>query len=217
MERASRSWNTIRKWRLGMKDLICVVADRNLEATLLELLSRRQSLGIRQIEFDVFPFPRKDPGCYHEAPDFLRQYRHDYRHGLVVFDRAWEGAPAQDALELEQNLRGRLGDDDWADVVVIDPELEAWVWSDSPHVDECLGWSGRTPALRSWLEEKGLWPAGSVKPTDPKEAVLEALRVVRLPRSSAIYRCLAQTVSLNRCSDAAFARLRQRLSTWFGV
>ena len=159
--------------------------------------------------------PRRDPGCYHEAHEFLRPFRESYRHALVAFDRAWEGAPAQDALDLERDVRQRLGGDGWADVVVIEPELEAWVWSDSPHVDECLGWRDRNPDLRSWLQQQALWTEGHAKPTDPKAAVARALRTVNLPRSSAIYGNLARRVSVERCADASFARVRARLGEWF--
>lgn len=198
-----------------MKDLLCLAADKSIEATLRGLLARSQALGIHAVEVDVLVHPRRDPGCYHEAHEFLRPFRDSYHHALVVFDQAWEGAPAQDALVLEQEVRQRLGGDGWADVVVIDPELEAWVWSDSPHVDACLGWGNRNPGLRTWLDQQGLWRAGHPKPDDPKEAVERALLAVRIPPSSAIYGNLARSVSVERCTDGSFARFRARLGDWF--
>jgi hypothetical protein len=198
-----------------MKDLVCVAADKNIEAALRGMLARSHALGIRDLTLDILVHPRHDPGCFHEAHEFLRLFRGQYRHALVIFDRAWDGAPASDAVELETALRQRLGNDGWADVVVIDPELEAWVWSDSPWVDECLGWSGRNPDLRSWLRARALWVEPRPKPDDPKAALEEALRVVRLPRSSAIYEKLAQRVSMNRCTDESFGRLRRLLAAWF--
>lgn len=198
-----------------MKDLVCLVADNNIKAALRGLFGRPRALGLRAIDFDIFVHFRRDSGCCHEAHEFLRPHRHGYRHGLVVFDRDWDGAPSRNALELEATVRGRLGDDGWADVVVIDPELEAWVWSDSPHVAEALGWRARNPPLRSWLEALSLWKAGQPKPSDPKAAVESALREVRVPRSSAIYETLAKRVSVERCTDASFKRFRERLTGWF--
>lgn len=198
-----------------MKDLVCLAADKNIEAAVSGLLTRPEALGIRDVTHDVVVHPRRDPGCYHEAHVFLRSFRGGYGHALVVFDRAWEGAPSQDAALLESSMRERLAADGWADVVVIEPELEVWVWSDSPHVDECLGWRGRNPDLRSWLRERALWPAGSIKPPDPKAAVEEALAAVRVPRSSSVYRNLARRVSVQRCSDPSFDRFRARLRDWF--
>jgi hypothetical protein len=178
-----------------MKDLVCLVADKSIEATVRELLARPQALGIREVTHDLFVHPRRDPGCFHEAHDFLRPLAGSYHHALVIFDRAWEGAPAQQGTTLELPVRDRLqqlGTAGWAEVVVIDPELEVWVWSDSPHVDEQLGWDGHVPPLREWLRAQTLWPEDQQKPPDPKLAVERALRVVRLPRSSSVYAGLAR-------------------------
>jgi hypothetical protein len=198
-----------------MKDLVCLAADKNIEAALRGLFERPQALGLRGFDFDVFVHPRRDPGCYHEGHEFLRPHQDDYRHGLVVFDRAWEGAPTQNAIALEASVRARLGPSGWADVVVIDPELEVWVWSDSPNVDAALGWSERNPDLRAWLSSNRLWAANEPKPRDPKAAVEAALHEVRKPRSAAIYAQLARTVSVDRCVDASFSRLRNLLRGWF--
>jgi hypothetical protein len=119
---------------------------------------------------------------------------------------------------LEQQIENDLARAGWPErcaVVVIDPELEIWVWSDSPHVDEELGWRGRTPTLRLWMETRGFWPTGQAKPRRPKEALEAALHEVRKPRSSAIYQSLAEKVSLVRCEDRAFRRFRDILSKWF--
>ena len=201
-----------------MKDLVCLVADKNMEATVRGLLARVDALGIRALEFDAFVHPQRDPGCFRNAHEFLRSRRSDYRHGLVLFDRAWEGAPARSAADLEAELRARLWQvsmADWADVIVIDPELEVWVWSDSPHVERHLGWRGRNPGLQTWLRGKGLWEEGRPKPEDPKAAVEQALEAVRLPRSSSIYGKLARSVSVERCLDPGFRRFRELLQSWF--
>ena len=104
---------------------------------------------------------------------------------------------------------------DWAEVLVIDPELEVWVWSDSPHVASSLGWTERSGDLRAWLTEQGLWPTNEAKPPDPKAAVEAVVWHVQTPRSSSIYRKLATNVSLHRCTDASFNRLLGILRTWF--
>ena len=114
----------------------------------------------------------------------------------------------------------KLGASGWKDrvaTVVIDPELEAWVWSDSPVVDRVLGWSGRIPSLRDWLRDEKFLSEDKVKPTDPKCAVNEALRMPNKQRSSAIYFELAQQVSFQRCTDTSFQTLRTTLANWFGV
>ena len=84
-------------------------------------------------------------------------------------------------------------------------------------IDEILGWAGRQPTLREWLVARGMWEAGDPKPGDPKTGVEQALREVRIHRSSALYRRLAEKVGLASCKDDAFARLRAILSGWFPV
>lgn len=198
-----------------MNDLICLVADKNMEAAVSELLKRHEALGIHPLIAEVVVHPRRDPGVFREGVEFVRPLCNRYRHGLLLLDADWEGAPSDIQLQIDHALaNANLGD--WARAIVIAPELEIWVWSDSPHVTDVLGWAGRQPVLRSWLQQKGLWAANDLKPRDPKSAVEAALYEVRKPRSSAIYRKLAQTVSLGRCQDPAFLRLRGILREWFG-
>ncbi|MFH0983473.1 MAG: hypothetical protein V2A79_18295 [Planctomycetota bacterium] len=136
----------------------------------------------------------------------------------MIFDRQGCGQEVRPADDLARDLKERLARAGWqdrAEAVVIDPELENWVWSDSPEVDSALGWQGRDPSLREWLRQKELWPPGAQKPTAPKEAVESALREVRCPRSSAIYGKLAEQVSLERCTDRSFVKLKEILRSWF--
>ena len=116
--------------------------------------------------------------------------------------------------EVEERL-ARNGWGDRARVIVLDPELESWVWSDSPHVPRILGWSRTRPVLQSWLVERGLLEENQIKPVRPKEAMVAVLRSVRKPRSSKIYQRLAENVSLARCTDPAFEKLRTTLQQWF--
>ncbi|MBW7905714.1 MAG: hypothetical protein LC135_00595 [Phycisphaerae bacterium] len=198
------------------RDLIALVADKNIEAALRALLRRNRALGTRRIQAEIYVHPGRDPGCLRRAHDFLFAQSSSFQHALVLLDRqgcgSEDGAPALEA-EIENRLRS--GWTDRARAIVIDPELEIWVWSDSPHVDEVLGWAGRLPGLRDWLVDERLLAKGALKPTDPKAAMDRALWAARIPRSSAIYARLAETVSFQRCQDRAFLRLRQTLANWF--
>ena len=60
--------------------------------------------------------------------------------------------------------------------IVLAPELETWVWSDSPHVAAVAGWAERRPRLRQWLNDHGLWNEQESKPPRPKEAFHAALQ-----------------------------------------
>lgn len=201
-----------------MKDLVVLVADKNMEQTVKGLLSRHQSLGICPVSHDTFVHPRRDPGCLNEAHDFLRPLASGYNHALVIFDREGCGREQEGAEALAEKVKQRLASNGWperTEVIVLDPELEVWVWSDSPHVAASLDWAGRQPHLRDWLVEKGYWPIDEAKPPRPKEAMEAALRQVRKPRSSAIYLELAQTVSLQGHSEPAFLRFTAALQRWF--
>jgi hypothetical protein len=120
--------------------------------------------------------------------------------------------------EVEREVGDQLRQNGWADraaVIVIDPELEAWVWGPSRQVDQTLGWRDRPTTLRQWLHKKRLWPAEAPKPPDPKGALEATLRELPRPRSSSIYADLAEGVSLRNCQDRAFLRLVRILRSWF--
>lgn len=200
-----------------MRDLVCLVADKNMQAALKGILSRHQALGIRPISFETIVHPRRDPGCYHESPELLHGYRRDTAHAAVLLDLQWAGSPST-ATEAENDVEKRLQESSipgWARAVVIDPELEVWLFAEAPHLEAALGWAGREPSLRNALDSNGLWPRTLVKPADPKRAVEWALRRVAKPRSSSIYRDVAGRTSLARCEDRAFLRLKEILRGWF--
>jgi len=134
-----------------------------------------------------------------------------------LFDREGCGSPGT-REEIESEVETRLAQNDWLNrcaVIVIDPELENWVWSDSPHVAAALGW--QREGLRDWLVQSGHCQGDALKPFKPKEAVEEALRLKGIPRSSAIYHSLATQVSFDRCTDPAFLKFRAKLAAWFPI
>ena len=107
-----------------------------------------------------------------------------------------------------QNDLNREFEDSWgkrARAIVLDPELEAWVWSDSPHVAVVAGWKNQRPPLRRWLIGQGYLQEGATKPAQPKEALEAALHTVR--KSASLYRQLAK--------DSAFLELKTILTAWF--
>jgi hypothetical protein len=199
-------------------DLVALVADKNMEAAIQGLLARPQALQVRPLTHHVHVHPYRDPGCCREGVDFLRPFVKLYEYALLIFDHEGCGREEDPPEAIEGSLRQRLEATGWGDraaVIVLQPELEIWVWSDSPEVARSLGWTRGMSDLRRWLGDEELWPEESVKPPDPKAAVERTLRHVRKPRSSALYESLARSVSLQRCTDPAFAKLRQVLMDWF--
>lgn len=200
------------------KDLVVLVPDKNMEAAVRQLLARPESLSTRGIAHDVFVHVERDPGCLLHAHDLLALYSNRYTYALVLLDHEGCGQESRLPKTLEEELVNRLEEAGWkgrAAAILIHPELEAWVWSDSPHVRESLRWPESAEELRARLVSKGLWKEGQDKPHRPKECVEYTLRYARHPRSSALYATLAAQVGLNRCVDPAFAKLKQTLQQWF--
>lgn len=201
------------------KDLIVLVADKNMEFAVRGILSRLNALMLRDISLDLYVHPERDPGCLSRGHDFLRPFIASHGHALVLLDHQGCGRETIPVEELERELETRLSAVGWQGyaAIVIAPELENWVWSDSPHVDHVLGWSGKKPALRTWLNERKYWQQGQAKPDRPKEALEAAIRFVKKQRSSSLYFDLAAKVSLERCSDRAFLKLKSVFQSWFGA
>ena len=202
-------------------DLVVLVADADAEAALKALLAERvAALNIRPITFQIIRDPDHDAGVFTRAHDLLRPYLRQVAYALVLLDREGSGVEHRSAPDIELELEQRLWRNGWLDVneaprasaIVLDPELEIWVWSRSPHVAEILGLS--PDVLQDLLSSFAL--ASSGKPQRPKEAMYAALRRSKRPLSASIFRELAVRVSL-RSEERAFDKLRQTLQLWFLV
>lgn len=202
-----------------IKDLIILVADKNMEFAMRGIFERRQALEMREITCDLYVHPERDPGCLNRGHDFLKPFVGSHAHALVMLDHQGCGREHVPVGKLEEEMEAKLEGQGWLGcaAIVIGPELENWVWSDSPQVDHVLGWSGKNPKLRDWLHDKGYWVSGEPKPCAPKEAVEAAIRLVRKQRSSFLYADLASKVGLDRCTDRSFIKLKSSLRSWFGV
>lgn len=165
-------------------DLIVLVPDADWEQTIKALLAyRAAALGIRRVNFRVIRHPRRDPGVRTASAGLLQPYVGMSDHALVCIDRegsGHHGTAAELAAAIESSIRA-----DWGDrcaAIVADPELEAWVWSPSPHVARALGWNANHE-LREYLRHRQMLAPGEGKPSRPKEAMLAAMRERRLSRS----------------------------------
>lgn len=201
-----------------MRDLVILVADRDMEQAVDKAVRRAQALGIRSIDFEIFLHQYHDNGCRTASLDVLRPLADKYQHALVLFDHEGSGAEHRSLDEVEAHVRNDLEINGWQDrahVIAIDPELEIWMWSNSPEVDRALGWSGRQPPVRDWLTSKGFEIQSNGKPTRPKEALHRALREVRKQPSPALFAQVAEKASFARCTDRSFLRFCDILRTWF--
>ncbi len=202
-----------------MLDLIVLVPGRDEQAALEGILSRPRALGIRHVSYAINRHPGRDPGCRLRGVDHLKSALGLYRHVIVLFDHDGSGGEATPVRDLERQVEDALARSGWQDraaCIVIEPELEAWVWSDSPNVDSELGWAGKDQTLREWLILENLLTANAIKTSDPKAAMERAMRQARKPISPHVFTRLAETVGLNRCEDRAFLKLKTVLQRWYG-
>lgn len=203
--------------RDGM-DLVVLVPDLDLSGTVRCLLNRPESIEIRPVSFSVSRHLRRDAGCRTGAVERLREFIRDHRYALVMFDKDGSGDPRESRESIRDDVELRLSRNGWEDrckAIVIEPELEAWIWNGSRHVPQILGWKDNYAGLRGWLMSLGLWGPDDLKPSDPKRALKAVLRKTRTPLSAKLYRRLADTVSVRRCADPAFSEFRATLQRWF--
>ena len=198
-------------------DLVVLVADADAEWTIRTLIGERyHALGIRpDIRFEVVRHPQRDSGVYLYSPDFLRGYLRKSKHAIVMLDREGSGSERLSAEEMEQDIESRLARNGWgqgsAVAIVLDPELEVWVWSQSPHVAEVIGIE--RAALQEILNRVPVDQQRG-KPERPKETLQKALRRSGRPFSARIFQELAGKVSL-RGNERSFDKLRNTLQRWF--
>jgi hypothetical protein len=211
-----------------VNDLLFLVADKNMAEAVAGFLERDQVhriIGCRRFEFDSrrdikVAAGNNDPGLYVRGNELLRPLATEYRRAVVIVDEEWNGSPGAEAIE--RQLWDHLGDAGWPAemglALVVCPEADVWLWSDSPHSAAALGWASWAK-LRPALEGEGWLEPGQIKPKQPKEAAEWALRngERRLPRSAALYRQVTSSASVRRCEDKVLHRLLDALRTWFPV
>ena len=201
------------------RDLHVLAADTDMLQGMKGLLDRPRNLNVRQIDYTIDRHVGRDAGCRTAAVAHLGSLLNSHQHAIVIFDK--DGCGREDASreEIQKDVELDLYRSGWgtrAKAIVIEPELETWVWRESPHVADALGWNSYTE-LKSWLADRGHWPSEATKPPDPKSAMRAALRERRQRSSAALFGVLAGKVSLRRCQCPAFAELLETLGGWFPI
>ena len=203
-----------------LTDLVVLVSDLDIAGTVECLLNRPASMGTHRVSFSVDRHLQRDSGCRSDAVERLRKFIRDNRYAIVVFDKHGSGNPVESRESIRNDVELALSQNGWEDrcrAIVIEPELESWIWNGSRHVPEILGWQGNYGSLRGWLAGLGLWSSEDPKPSDPKRALRAVLRRTRTPLSAKLYRRLAETVTLDRCVDPAFNEFKSTLRRWFPI
>jgi hypothetical protein len=204
---------------VSRRDVVFLLADGAMEQMLCGFFAREQfhvRLGCGAFDFDprqdIIVAPTKDPGVYNTARELLQQQEQLHERAVVILDADWKGSPGAEAIQarITESLTGVW--DEFA-VIVIEPELEAWIWQGSnPHVAPAF----KCPSTyRDLLRESGHWPDDARKPPDPKAALTHLRRRHRADKSNAAFRRLAGFISVKGCADPAFGQLQSTLQKWF--
>lgn len=157
-----------------------------------------------------------DPGVYEQAHDLLRAYSASHEHAIVVLDR--EYGTVRTAETTRVHIEGKLSANGWSaarvKVIVIDPEVERWIWMDNMIVADAFGFPS-PQVMQAWLRDHAFEIDEQGKPIRPKEAAEKACRANRTVFSSAVHGQIIAAARLRDCTDQAFHALRDALLTWY--
>ena len=201
-----------------MKDLVILVADPTMKACVEGLLPRVPVVnGTRAFDYDIIVHPKRDGGCRTQSGDLLNPLSTSYKKSIIIFDKEGSGKETLTREDLELQVEQSLQDfwENRISVIVIDPELENWIWVRSQNLAHTLNWLN-VDELFSWLEQENWKKPNDNKPARPKEALEAALRKSKKPFSSSIHKSIAEHASYKRCTDPAFLKLINKLCEWFG-
>jgi len=87
------------------KDLVVLVADGDMKATVDALLNRRHdAIGIRRISSEVIKDDDHDPGVFRRCHELLRAQRRQFQHAIAICDRDGSGKEPLSRAELEKKM-----------------------------------------------------------------------------------------------------------------
>ena len=198
-----------------MVDLTVLAADGNARFALQGAFRRPAALAVRPFTFEIFVHPQHDGGARATGVDILRLRHRHARHALLVFDHEGCGDhSAVDDIEARIDAKLSLVWDSRAKAIIPAPEVDILVWGSDQKLAEILRWQ-ESPSIREWLSQRGFRFTAAGKPERPKEAFAAMLYHMKIPRSSALYEKITSQVSLFKCTDPAFLKLRNQLRIWF--
>jgi hypothetical protein len=153
------------------------------------------------------------------APKWVLGHTKKHRHAVIVLDR--EFGTAYDAVFLHDDLVKRIAQTGWPldrfEVVVIDPEIEAWIWQQNKRVADALHAKSMAEVTAILAAAGYAWTSTVPKlaPNRPKEALEAVLRHKQLRWSSAYHKKITESIPVAKCSEPTFVELRNTLQRWF--
>ncbi len=192
--------------------LLWLVEGADDRAVFDAILKRANLLGCRQLqpfEWDIMANPSEK-----ERADLARRHARDYEFILLVSDKKasrpqkhqrWARTKLQGYLNRE--LHKRSLNKHRAFWLVIDPELEIWLWQDIGALATCLNLN---PASLQGQMAQLPWQ------TDPKQVLHDLANSAGQRMDAQMKGRIAEVTNLQQwLSDPAFKNLRKILRRWF--
>ncbi|GHV74909.1 hypothetical protein AGMMS49940_22110 [Spirochaetia bacterium] len=209
-----------------MRDCFFYLADKNMKFSFEGFLTRPdfyKKLGCGPFAFDPQQDAKvaagdNDPGLCKRGHELLRLYQATHHHAVVVLDAQWDGSPGKE--KIAERLYDNIIRTGWPEgsfqVIVIDPELENWIWQQHDDIARNLQFANRYELMAD-PDLIAAWPTGQDKPTFPKEIFEKLLRKKQIQRSSVLYKQITSQIPVRGCRDPAFLSLVETLQRWFPV
>jgi hypothetical protein len=200
-------------------DLFVILEGSGDEVVLEALLKRPSDLGIRAVTFKC---ERRSSAVRTQGPDIAREQRREFRYVICLWDHGGSGREQQPPSRVQGEVQARLNRNTLkgcSKALIIDPELEIWLWQDSAAIASALGVGEDRLAewLRDWQRKH--FPTQTVETLvrqQPKEALEEVIKQSGKKRTSTLYRHITAVANLNLWSgEASFRRLCRTLRRWF--
>lgn len=215
-----------------MRDIVFLVADGEMQATVegfFENPAFEQRLGCAKFEFDtkqdLIKHPRKDPGVYQDGHNLLKSYVATHNYAVVMVDFAFnDNLQTMDYQQFCNNIKANMIAAGWPEgrffVMAINPELEVLMWqANTSRIEQIFDYPREREdiSLRDWLQQRNLWNANDLKPSDPKAAIDKARNQSwgRKKTHSQLFKRIAKDVSFRGCIDESFNGLLQQIRAWY--
>ena len=206
------------------KDLIIRVADADMERFLHAILNKPKALGIRPIQFDIErnTDARGDSGMRANGVELTRMDKDDYHKEVLMWDYQGCGHEHKKSAQIvateTQDHLDRISWQDNSAVIIIEPELERWLWYCEQAIAAHL--QKTVTELQQWSEtyaNQQNMSLADLKESDPKGLfvyiVCTRLRRTRTPRNYEQIGKHASIKNLQTCES--FRQFIKTLQTWF--
>lgn len=216
----------------NMRDIVFLVADGEMQATVegfFENPAFDQRLECARFEFDtkqdLIKHPRKDPGVYQDGHNLLKSYVATHNYAVVMVDFAFnDNLQTMDYEQFCDTIKANMLAAGWPEgrffVMAINPELEVLMWqANTSRIEQVFDYPREREgiSLRDWLQQRNLWNADDLKPSDPKAAIDKARNQSwgRKKTHSQLFKRIAKEVSFRGCEDESFNGLLQHIQAWY--